>query len=94
MIIAVDFDGTIVRDRYPEIGKEIPFATSTLKMLMQEGHQFVLWTVRRGHTLEEAVEWCRERGYSTRTGFRDYVDELVESQDSIWDNYREYGHDI
>ena len=62
MIIAVDFDGTIVRDRYPEIGREIPFPTSTLKMLMQEGHQFVLWTVRRGHTLEEAVEWCRERG--------------------------------
>ena len=27
MIIAVDFDGTIVRHRYPKIGEEIPFAT-------------------------------------------------------------------
>lgn len=62
MIIAVDFDGTIVQDRYPEIGKEIPFATSTLKMLMQEGHQLILWTVRRGRTLEKAVEWCRQHG--------------------------------
>ena len=44
--------------------------------------------------MSEYREWCRECGYSTRTGFRDYVDELVESQDSIWDNYREYGHDI
>lgn len=62
MIIAVDFDGTIVRDQYPEIGKEMPFATSTLRMLIQEGHRLVLWTVRRGRTLEKAVEWCRNHG--------------------------------
>lgn len=62
MLIAVDFDGTIVRDKYPEIGREIPFATDTLKMLMNEGHQLVLWTVRRGPTLEAAIEWCRQRG--------------------------------
>lgn len=62
MLIAVDFDGTIVQDRYPAIGKELPFATKTLKMLMEEGHRFILWTVRSGRTLEEAVEWCRERG--------------------------------
>lgn len=62
MIIAVDFDGTIVKDRYPEIGKEMPFATSTLRMLLTEGHQLVLWTVRRGPLLDEAIAWCRERG--------------------------------
>lgn len=38
MIIAVDFDGTIVEHRYPEIGKKIPFAINTLKMLQKEGH--------------------------------------------------------
>ena len=31
MTIAVDFDGTIVENRYPKIGDEIPFATDTLK---------------------------------------------------------------
>ena len=31
MTIAVDFDGTIVEHRYPQIGEEIPFATATLK---------------------------------------------------------------
>ena len=62
MIIAVDFDGTIVEDRYPGIGHEIPFATSTLKMLMQEGHQLILWTVRRGRTLDEALHWCQKHG--------------------------------
>ena len=32
MIIAVDFDGTIVEHRYPKIGEERPFAIETLKM--------------------------------------------------------------
>lgn len=62
MIIAVDFDGTIVRDMYPEIGTEFPFATETLRMLIQAGHKLILWTVREGDTLKEAVEWCSQRG--------------------------------
>ena len=61
MIIAVDFDGTIVEDRYPEIGRERPFATQTLRMLIAEHHRIILWTVREGHCLEEALDWCRER---------------------------------
>lgn len=62
MKIAVDFDGTIVEHRYPQIGKEIPFAVDTLKMLQQEGHWLILWSVREGKLLEEAVEWCKARG--------------------------------
>ena len=48
MIIAVDFDGTIVENRYPDIGKEIPFATETLRMLIHDGHRLILWTVLEG----------------------------------------------
>ena len=63
MIIAVDFDGTVVTHEYPNIGKEIPFAIDTLKRLQTEGmHQLILWTVREGDLLTEAVEFCRERG--------------------------------
>ncbi len=75
MIIAVDFDGTIVQDRYPEIGNEQPFATQTLKMLITEGHQFVLWTVRQGKSLEEAVEWCRARGVEFYAVNKDFPEE-------------------
>ena len=57
MTIAVDFDGTIVEHRYPQIGEEIPFATATLKMLINERHRLILWSVREGKLLEEAVEW-------------------------------------
>ncbi len=62
MIIAIDFDGTIVEHAYPKIGKEIPFATDTLKMLQKDRHQLILWTVREGALLEEAVDFCRKRG--------------------------------
>ena len=62
MIIAVDFDGTIVEHRYPEIGKERPFAITTLKRLQKERHLLILWSVREGRLLQEAVDYCRQRG--------------------------------
>lgn len=62
MTIAVDFDGTIVEHEYPSIGREIPFAIDTLKMLQQEGHRLILWTSREGDLLDEAVEYCRKKG--------------------------------
>jgi hypothetical protein len=40
------------------------------------------------------VEWCEENGYSVKDGYRDFIDEIVESQDSYWDNYQEYGNNI
>ena len=54
MVIAVDFDGTIVEHRYPRIGEEIPFAIDTLKLLQQEKHRLILWSVREGALLDEA----------------------------------------
>ena len=75
MTIAVDFDGTIVQHRYPEIGREIPFAIDTLKMLSQEGHRLILWSVREGRLLNEAVEWCRERGLEFYAVNKDYPEE-------------------
>ncbi|MEI5985368.1 MULTISPECIES: BT0820 family HAD-type phosphatase [Sphingobacterium] len=62
MIIAVDFDGTIVEHRYPEIGKPIPHAIDVLKQLMNDHHQLILWTVREGELLQEAIDYCAEQG--------------------------------
>ena len=75
MIIAVDFDGTIVEHRYPAIGRELPFAIETLKKLAKEGHRLILWTVREGRLLEEAVQFCRERGLEFYAVNRDYPEE-------------------
>ena len=62
MVIAVDFDGTIVEHRYPEIGEERPFATEVLRMLIADRHKVILYTMRNGKLLEDAVNWCAERG--------------------------------
>ncbi|HBG87212.1 MAG: hydrolase [Bacteroidales bacterium] len=62
MMIAVDFDGTIVEHRYPSIGKQRYFAFETLKALQKDGHQLILWTYRDGKLLDEAVEYCRKNG--------------------------------
>lgn len=62
LTIAVDFDGTIVEHEYPKIGRERLFAFQTLKAIADEGHHLVLWTIREGKLLEEAVVYCRENG--------------------------------
>ena len=78
MTIAVDFDGTIVEHRYPKIGKELPFATQTLRMLIEDRHKLILWSVREGKLLEEAVEWCRERGIEFYAVNKDFPEEDLE----------------
>ena len=75
MTIAVDFDGTIVEHAYPKIGKEIPFATETLRQLIQDRHKLVLWTVRENELLQEAIDWCKERGVEFYAINRDYPEE-------------------
>ena len=77
MTIAVDFDGTIVTHKYPEIGEEIPFAIETLKMLIADHHRLILWTVREGELLDEAVNWCRERGVEFYAVNKEYPEETV-----------------
>lgn len=75
MTIAIDFDGTIVEHRYPEIGPEIPFAIDTLKMLINDRHRLILWSVREGVLLEEAVEYCLKRGVEFYAVNKDYPEE-------------------
>ncbi|HLV69220.1 MAG TPA: hypothetical protein VKY34_00840 [Xanthomarina sp.] len=62
LIIAVDFDGTIVEDNYPKIGRPKLFAFETLKRLQKDGHRLILWTYRCDLRLEEAVNFCKENG--------------------------------
>lgn len=75
MIIAVDFDGTIVKHRYPEIGEEIPFAIETLKQLIRDRHQLILWSVREGKLLDDAIAYCRDRGVEFYAANKDFPEE-------------------
>jgi len=76
MIIAVDFDGTIVEHAYPRIGKPIPFALDVLKKLQKEEHHtLILWTVREGDLLKEAVDYCARRGVTFYAVNKNYPEE-------------------
>lgn len=59
--IAIDFDGTITTHAYPAIGLDIG-AFTVLKKLQEAGHSLILFTMRHGKTLDEAVAYCKENG--------------------------------
>ncbi len=79
MIIAVDFDGTIVQHKYPEIGKEIPFAIKTLKLIQEKGHQVILWTYRSGKELNEAIQFCKDKGLIFHAVNNNFDDEIFDN---------------
>lgn len=79
MVIAVDFDGTIVEHKYPKIGKEFPFAIETLKKLQQEHHRIILWSVREGKLLQDAIDFCNQRGLKFYAANSNYAEETPES---------------
>ena len=65
MIIAVDFDGTCVKDKFPDVGPSMPGAVQTLHALINRGHKIILWTCRENidedkQYLDHAVEWFEE----------------------------------
>lgn len=81
-VIAVDFDGTIVTHEYPRIGKEIPFAIETLLQLQRDGYRLILWTVRSGKLLQEAVDYCQSRGLEFYAVNANFPNEEMDAGDS------------
>lgn len=61
-IIAIDFDGTLCEDKWPEIGKPNTELITYLKDQQTVGNKIVLWTCRNGDRLLEAVKWCEKLG--------------------------------
>lgn len=82
LTIAIDFDGTIVEHRYPEIGRTRPLAFQTLKALQEKGHRLILWTYRSGNELEEAICFCRKHGIEFFAVNKNYPDEILTENDS------------
>ena len=73
--IAIDFDGTLVENEYPDIGKPKLFAFETLKALQEKGFRLILWTVRSGKELDDAVAFCRSNGIEFYAVNRNYPEE-------------------
>ena len=64
--LAVDFDNTLARSvsSYPEIGEEIPEAFRWLSIWLDKGVRLILWTMRTGDGLSDALSFCAARGIS------------------------------
>lgn len=62
MIIAIDFDGILCENKFPDIGEPKYDVISLVRQLIDGGHEVVLWTTRNGDELTAAVDWCGDRG--------------------------------
>lgn len=62
LVFAIDFDGTICENKYPEIGKPIQPIIDFCKNMKADGHKLILWTCREGKLLAKAIVWCFEHG--------------------------------
>ena len=60
--IAIDFDGTLCTNEYPEIGRPIMIVINAAKKRQADGCGLILWTCREGKLLEDAISWCRDHG--------------------------------
>jgi hypothetical protein len=61
MIIAVDFDGTCVEHDYPSVGMDVEGAVEVLRAIVAKRHRLILFTMRSGSKLDDAVKWFRDR---------------------------------
>ena len=62
MIVAVDFDGTLCEENWPNIGEPNTNLLQYLLFIQTKGAKLILWTCRCGEKLTEAIEWCKGYG--------------------------------
>lgn len=55
--VAVDFDGTCVDHRYPDVGMDVPGCVTALRAFVAAGASLILWTMRSGEGLQAAEAW-------------------------------------
>lgn len=81
MIIAVDFDGTLCENAWPDIGEPNTHLIEYLKREKADGVELILWTMREGSSLAEAIAWCARCGLTF-----DAVNDNTESQKRLYNN--------
>lgn len=79
-IIAVDFDGTLCEDKWPEIGEPNPYVINYILEEKENGARIILWTCRSGRDLDAALRWCKEMGIvfdAVNANLPEVLDELA-----------------
>jgi hypothetical protein len=89
-IVAVDFDGCLCSNKWPEIGEPNTALIQRLIRHRENGGEVILWTCREGRSLDAAVDWCAQRGLTF-----DAVNANLESQNELFGNdCRKIGADL
>lgn len=89
-VIAVDFDGCLCTNNWPDIGQPNRQLIRMLKTARSRGNKVILWTCREGKYVEEAVKWCERQGLC----FDAVNDNLPEMNALFNNNSRKIGADI
>lgn len=90
MIYAIDFDGTLCENAYPEIGAPNHIVLDFCKAAKINGCKLILWTCRSGADLKAAVEWCAAQGVA----FDAINDNLPEMVEKYGNNCRKVNADV
>ena len=80
-IWAIDFDGTLCENLYPEIGEPKQKVIDFVINEKRKGNKLILWTCRGGEKLQEAIDWCFEHDI-----FFDAVNENLYEEVVKWNN--------
>ena len=77
MIIAIDFDGTIVKNAYPNIGEILPRAKEVINKLYNEGHIIIINSNRVSKTQGEAEDFLKIKGIKFHYFNTNYPGEII-----------------
>ena len=61
-IIAIDFDGTIIQDKYPDIGNPYPGAIQAINELYDDGYCIIIDSCRARDKEDEMIDWLNRNG--------------------------------
>lgn len=79
--LAVDFDGTLCRNMYPDIGMPIGETIRQVKLAKDYGVRVALWTCRQSAYLDKAIAWCAAQGIEL-----DAVNDNTEERKAFYGN--------
>jgi hypothetical protein len=88
-IYAIDFDGYLCTNAWPEIGEPNMEIINHFRGLKEMGHKLILWTCREGEMLQKAIDWCAEQGLY----FDAHNENLPELIDQYGNDCRKIGAD-
>lgn len=93
-VIAIDFDGCLCENAWPEIGQANIPVIARAKAEQDNGAKLILWTCREGEMLDKAVNWCAGHGLEF-DAHNENVQELIDlygndcrkiGADEYWDD--------